>query len=41
MWIVPRGDYMLTINMYAPPDGPDASEADFARILESIKLKPL
>jgi hypothetical protein len=38
MWVIPRGEYMLTINAYAPEDGPDASTDEFKQILGSVKL---
>ena len=38
MWIVPRGDYMLTISMYGPQDGPNTSQKEFQQIFQSIKL---
>ncbi len=38
MWVIPRGEYMLTINAYAPEDGPDASTDEFKKILGSVKL---
>jgi len=38
MWVVPRGEYMFTISMYGPQEGPDVSEREFEEILQSIKL---
>jgi hypothetical protein len=38
MWAVPRGDYMLTIGMYSPAEGPNVSEKEFETIFKSIKL---
>jgi len=38
MWVVPRGEYMFTISMYGPSEGPNASEEEFDQILQSIKI---
>ncbi len=40
MWIVPRGAFMFMISMSGPQEGPDVCEADFERILASIKIDP-
>ena len=37
-WIVPLGERLLLIGMSGPPDGDDVSEAEFAQILQSIKI---
>ncbi len=41
MWVIPRGEYMFTIGMYGPQDGPNASGKEFEQILQSIKIAPL
>ena len=38
MWVIPRGEYMFTISMYGPQEGPNASEKEFEQILQSIKV---
>ncbi|MSU62697.1 MAG: hypothetical protein EXS31_09920 [Pedosphaera sp.] len=38
MWVVPRGDYMLTISMAGSNDGPNVSEKEFGQILQSIRI---
>lgn len=38
MWVVPRGDYMLTIGTYGPTSGSNVSDKEFQSILDSIKL---
>jgi len=40
MWVVPRGEYMFTISMYGPQEGPNTSEKEFDQILQSIKIAP-
>ncbi len=38
MWVVPRGDYMLTFSMAGANEGPDVSEKEFGQILQSIRI---
>jgi hypothetical protein len=38
MWAIPRGEYAIYIAMSAPMSGPDASQEEFARILQSFKV---
>ena len=38
MWVVPRGEYLLTISMYGPSEGPNTFEQEFAGILRSIQI---
>ena len=39
MWLVPRGRVIFLIGMSGPPDGPDASEAEFMQTLASIEIQ--
>ena len=38
MWVVPKGEYMFTVSMYGPQEGPNTSEKEFDQILQSIKI---
>jgi len=38
-WAVPRGPYFFMIAMSGPPDGEDASEAEFEQVLASIEIR--
>jgi len=38
MWMLPRGNKILTISMHGPQEGPDVSEETFNKILSSIKI---
>ncbi|MDH3256545.1 MAG: hypothetical protein OEM27_02915, partial [Nitrospinota bacterium] len=39
-WMIPRGKYMFTIGMSGAQEGPELSEEDFQRVLNSIRIGP-
>ena len=38
LWLVPRGSLMFLIGMSGAQSGPDVSEAEFAKVLQSIQI---
>jgi len=39
MWMVPRGAFIFLIGMSGPESGPDVTEAEFDKVLQTIKIE--